>query len=151
MNEELYKVLVQVDDASRVTAINSGAFISDETGWTVVDVGTGDRYHHAQNNYLTYPLIDDRGVYRYKFVDGMVVQRTQTEMDTDYTNQPDPEPSEEEKGLEEMGSEVDRIREIALRGMVKLCHNTEDPAYDALKKIFQFCDKANEKKEEPAK
>ena len=61
------------------------------------------------------------------------------------------EPSEEKKGLEEMGSEVDRIREIALRGMVKLCHNTEDPAYDALKKIFQFCDKANEKKEEPAK
>ena len=61
------------------------------------------------------------------------------------------EPSEEEKGLEEMGSEVDRSREIALRGMVKLCHNTEDPAYDALKKIFQFCDKANEKKEEPAK
>lgn len=61
------------------------------------------------------------------------------------------EPSEEEKGLEEMGSEVDRIREIALRGMVKLCHNTEDPAYDALKKIFQFCDKANEKKEESAK
>lgn len=61
------------------------------------------------------------------------------------------EPSEEEKGLEEMGSEVDRIREIALRGMVKLCHNTENPAYDALKKIFQFCDKANEKKEEPVK
>ena len=97
MDEELYKVLVQVDGASRVTAINSVAFISNETGWTVVDVGTGDRYHHAQNNYLTYPLIDDRGVYRYKFVDGMVVQRTQTEMDTDYANQPDPEPSKEEK------------------------------------------------------
>lgn len=97
MDEELYKVLVQVDDASRVTAINSDAFISDETGWTVVDVGTGDRHHHAQNNYLTYPLIDDRGVYCYKFVDGMVVQRTQTEMDTDYANQPDPEPSKEEK------------------------------------------------------
>ena len=42
-------------------------------------------------------LIDDRGVYRYKFVDGVVVQRTQAEMDTDYANQPDPEPSEEEK------------------------------------------------------
>ena len=97
MDEGLYKVLVQVDGASRVTAINSDAFISNETGWTVVDVGTGDRYHHAQNNYLTYPLIDDRGVYRYKFVDGMVVQRTQTEMDTDYANQPDPEPSKEEK------------------------------------------------------
>lgn len=97
MDEELYKVLVQVDDASRVTAINSDAFISDETGWTVVDAGTGDRYHHAQNNYLTYPLIDDRGVYRYKFVDGVVVQRTPNEMDTDYANQPNPEPSKEEK------------------------------------------------------
>lgn len=70
---------------------------------------------------------------------------------TPLKNAPVEEPSEEEKGLEEMGSEVDRIREIALRGMVKLCHNTEDPAYDALKKIFQFCDKANEKKEEPVK
>ena len=33
-------------------------------------------------------------------------------------NAPVEEPSEEEKGLEEMGSEVDRIREIAVRGMV---------------------------------
>ena len=97
MDEELYKVLGRVDDASQVTAINSDAFISDETGWTVVDAGSGDRYHHAQNNYLTYPLIDDRGVYRYKFVDGVVVQRTQAEMDADYANQPDPEPSKEEK------------------------------------------------------
>lgn len=109
MDEELYKVLVQVDDASRVTAINSDAFISDETGWTVVDVGTGDRYHHAQNNYLTYPLIDDRGVYRYKFVDGMVVQRTQAEMDTDYANQPDPEPSKEEKEKTLMNARIQAL------------------------------------------
>lgn len=109
MDEELYKVLVQVDDASRVTAINSDAFISDETGWTVVDVGTGDRYHHAQNNYLTYPLIDDRGVYRYKFVDGVVVQRTQAEMDTDYVNQPDPEPSKEEKEKTLMNARIQAL------------------------------------------
>lgn len=60
------------------------------------------------------------------------------------------EPSEED-GLREMGDEVDKIREIALRGMVKLCHNIEDPRYDALKKIFSFCDKAKETKDEPAK
>lgn len=59
--------------------------------------------------------------------------------------------SSEEAGLEELGSEVDQIREIALRGLVKLCRTPENPAYDALKKIFQFCDKANEKKEEPVK
>lgn len=57
------------------------------------------------------------------------------------TEEPDPE-----EGLRELG-EVDQIREIALRGMIKLCKNPEDDRYQALKKIFQFCDKAAENKE----
>ena len=55
------------------------------------------------------------------------------------------EPTEED-GLRELG-EVDQIREIALRGMIKLCKNPEDERYQALKKIFQFCDKAAETKD----
>lgn len=55
------------------------------------------------------------------------------------------EPSEED-GLRELG-EVDTIREIALKGMIKLCKNPEDERYQALKKIFQFCDKAAETKD----
>ena len=51
-----------------------------------------------------------------------------------------------EEGLRETG-EVDQIREIALRGMIKLCKNPEDDRYQALKKIFQFCDKASENKD----
>ena len=58
------------------------------------------------------------------------------------TEEPDPE-----EGLRELG-EVDQIREIALRGMIKLCKNPEDDRYQALKKIFQFCDKAAETVEE---
>ena len=57
------------------------------------------------------------------------------------TEEPDPE-----EGLRELG-EVDQIREIALRGMIKLCKNPEDDRYQALKKIFQFCDKAAENKD----
>ena len=34
---------------------------------------------------------------RYKLVDGLVVQRTQAEMDADYAARPTPEPTEEEK------------------------------------------------------
>lgn len=49
---------------------------------------------------------------------------------------------------EDSFTDVDTIREIALKGMVKLCHQPNDPTYEALKKIFQFCDKANEKKDE---
>ena len=96
MDTESCKVLVQIDDAGRVTAINSDAFVSGD-GWTAIDEGEGDRYRHAQNNYLLKPLTDERGVYRYKLVDGLVVQRTQAEMDADFAARPAPEPTEDEK------------------------------------------------------
>lgn len=59
----------------------------------------------------------------------------------------EPEEPDPEEGLREMGSEVDQIREIALKGMIKLCKTPEDDRYQALKKIFQFCDKAAENKD----
>lgn len=96
MQIEPYKVFVLTDAESRVTAINSSAFVSGD-GWTQIDEGYGDRCHHAQNNYLTKPLTDERGVYRYKLVDGLVAQRTQAEMDADYAARPAPEPTAEEK------------------------------------------------------
>ena len=34
--EQPYKVLVRVDDAGRVVAINSSAFVQDSDGWTEV-------------------------------------------------------------------------------------------------------------------
>lgn len=96
MNTEIYKVLVQADDAGRVTAINSNAFVSGD-GWTQIDEGEGDIYHHAQNNYLQKPLMDERGVYRYKLVDGLVTQRTQREMNADFDARPAPPPTTEER------------------------------------------------------
>lgn len=96
MDTESCKVLVQTDEAGRVTAINSDAFVSGD-GWTAIDEGVGDRYRHAQNNYLLKPLTDERGVYRYKRVDGLVAQRTQAEMDADFDARPAPEPTAEEK------------------------------------------------------
>lgn len=96
MDTESCKVLVRIDDAGRVTAINSDAFVSGD-GWTAIDEGEGDRYRHAQNNYLLKPLTDERGVYRYKLVDGLVAQRTQAEMDADFDARPAPEPTAEER------------------------------------------------------
>ena len=79
-----YKVLVRVDSAGRLVDINSSAFVQDASGWVKIDEGYGDSYHHAQENYLDGPLMDERGVCRYKLVDGKVVERTQEEMDGDY-------------------------------------------------------------------
>ena len=49
---------------------------------------------------------------------------------------------------EDLDNEIDIIREIALKGMVKLCKTPEDSRYQFLKKVFSFCDKASESENE---
>ena len=98
-----YKVLIRVDDAGRVVEINSSAFITDTDGCVEIDSGWGDKYHHAQGNYLPGPLMDERGVYRYKLVDGKVVEREPEEMDGDYVP-PMPTVSETDEALAELAS-----------------------------------------------
>lgn len=94
--EQLYKVLARVDDAGRVVEINSSEFLTDVTGWTEIDSGYGDKYHHAQGNYFPRPIMDERGIYRYKLVDGKPVERTQEEMDADYVP-PEVKPTDAER------------------------------------------------------
>lgn len=87
---ESYKVLARTDEQNRITEINSSAFVADANGWTKIDEGWGDKFHHAQGNYLPKPLMDERGVYRYKLENGKTVERTQEEMDADYATRPVP-------------------------------------------------------------
>lgn len=87
---ESYKVLARADEQNRITEINSSAFVADANGWTKIDEGWGDKYHHAQGNYLPKPLMDERGVYRYKLEEGQAVDRTQEERDADYDARPVP-------------------------------------------------------------
>ena len=94
-----YIVYVKVDESNRVTSINSSAFLPDASGWVQIDSGYGDRYHHAQGNYLPGPLTDNRGVYRYKLVNGRPVERTQEEMDADYVP-PEVKPTDAERILQ---------------------------------------------------
>lgn len=83
MEETTYKVYIRADDSNRVTAINSSAFLSDLTGWIEVDEGTGDRYHHAQGNYLEQPLVDCEGLYNYAYIDGALSLRTDADKEAD--------------------------------------------------------------------
>lgn len=76
MNE--YKVYVRTDSGGIITDINSSAFISGD-GWTEIDCGEGDRFHHAQGNYLGHGLIGDDGIYSYKLIDGIPVLRSDEE------------------------------------------------------------------------
>lgn len=85
----MYRVYIKTDDYGNVVDINSDAFIADTEGWTEIDSGEGDRYHHAQGNYLPKLLTDEHGVYRYKYENGAVCERSDDEMAADI---PAPEP-----------------------------------------------------------
>ena len=69
-----YIVYVKPNDSGYITAVNSSAFMTDTTGWTEIDSGYGDKYHHAQGNYFPEPIYTDGGAYRYKLVDGVPVE-----------------------------------------------------------------------------
>lgn len=73
-----YIVYVKVDGDGVITAINSSAFVSGE-GWTEIDRGESDRFHHAQGMYLERGITDDDGIYNYKLSDGVPVLRSDEE------------------------------------------------------------------------
>jgi hypothetical protein len=74
-----YKVYVKTKD-NYIVAVDSSAFLTDTTGWTEIDSGYGDKYHHAQGNYFPESIKTDGGAYRYKLVDGKVVECTAEEI-----------------------------------------------------------------------
>lgn len=72
----MIKVYVKVNEQNEITTINSDIFLADTTGYIQIDEGEGDKYAHAQGNYLDKPLTDEQGRYNYKYVDGEVVEIT---------------------------------------------------------------------------
>ena len=81
-----YKVYVKTDENGIITAVNSSAFLADVTGWTEIDEGVSDKYHHAQNNYLDKGLVDSNGIFNYLLIGGEPVllseEHNQTELDS---------------------------------------------------------------------
>ena len=75
-----YIVYAKTDSGGYITAVNSSAFLTDSSGWTEIDSGYGDKYHHAQGNYFPQPIRTIGGAYRYKLVDGNPVECTAEEI-----------------------------------------------------------------------
>jgi len=92
-----YIVYVKIDDAHRIIAVNSSAFLIDLIDWVEIDRGFGDRYHHAQGNYFPDTIMDERGIYRYLHTpdaESKWRERMQEEMDADYVEPVAEEPSQ---------------------------------------------------------
>lgn len=76
MENTPYIVYVKYNPSGYITAVNSSAFLTKTAGWTEIDSGYGDKYHHAQGNYCPLPIMTDGGAYRYKLVDGKPAECT---------------------------------------------------------------------------
>ena len=88
----MYKVYVKTDDTGRIVSINSAPFLPDTAGWEQIDEGDGDKFMHAQGNYFPLSIMTIEGAYRYKLVDGKVVERTAEEIQADIDAIPPPPP-----------------------------------------------------------
>lgn len=95
MNDE-YKVYVSLSNGY-ITSINSEIFLSEEemSTMTEIDKGQGDKYAHAQSQYLDKELVDEHGRYNYKFVEGKVIEVAEAEKPT--IEEPKAVPTEQEK------------------------------------------------------
>lgn len=72
------KVYIQTDTNKTVIAINSSIFLQDTTDWMEIDEGNGDKYAHAQSQYLEKGLMDEKGRFNYKY-DTSLVELTEAE------------------------------------------------------------------------
>lgn len=81
MENNKIKVYAKLDENGIITSIDSSIFLKDITGYTEIDEGIGDRYAHAQGNYLFKPLTDSKGRYNYKYVNSQVIKLTNDEKD----------------------------------------------------------------------
>lgn len=90
------KVYAKINENNIITAINSSIFLNSIEGYTQIDEGSGDKYAHAQGNYLEKSLVDESGRYNYKFEDGKILELTEEEKNTLFPK-PEPTPSKQEE------------------------------------------------------
>lgn len=89
------KVYIKTDAGGRILACDGGysaGNMGDMTKWTLLDEGEGDRYNLCQSNYFD-SLYTDKGIPRYKVVDGAAVLRSEAEIAEDAAALPPPAPS----------------------------------------------------------
>lgn len=97
----MVRVYINKDSKNNITSINSEIFLSEEEIQTMteIDKGQGDRYAHAQSQYLEKGLLDEHGRYNYKYVEGKVVEVAEEDKPT--IEEPEQQATVERVGTDE--------------------------------------------------
>lgn len=93
----MIQIYAKADAAGRVDQMGSSVFLTDFTGWVQIDEGDGDRYAHAQGNYLEKPLMDADGTHNYILDGSTIREATAAEKEAEKASFLGPEPSREEQ------------------------------------------------------
>jgi hypothetical protein len=100
MESQKIKVYVKLDESKVVKQINSSIFLTDINDYIEIDEGYGDKYSHAQSQYLEKGLIDNKGRFNYKF-DGGLLELAEEEKENLFPTLP-PQPTSEQQLTMEM-------------------------------------------------
>ena len=73
MKEQPIKIYVKVNENNEIIDVGSSIFIKDLNGWIKIDEGFGDKYAHAQSQYFDKLLINENGVYNYKYINNKII------------------------------------------------------------------------------
>lgn len=86
------RVYVLLNEQNMVTRLEGEYSLpSDLTNWTLIDEGYGDKFSLAQSHYLAKPLYTQDGIPQYKLDNGVVMPRTEDEIEADRSKLPQPE------------------------------------------------------------
>lgn len=75
----MIKVYARTDEEGHVLELSSSVFLKDPGGWVQIDQGEGDRYAHAQGNFLDRPLVGEDGTHNYLLEEGTIRETTEEE------------------------------------------------------------------------
>ena len=73
--EEKIKVFVRINENNEIVEIGSNVFINDLTNWICVDEGYGDKFAHAQSQYLNKPLMNEQGAYNFILEENVIKEK----------------------------------------------------------------------------
>lgn len=76
---ENIKVYAKINENNIITDINSSIFLNNIEGYIQIDEGSGDKYAHAQGNYLDKGLTDRSGRFNYKYTGHKIVELSEDE------------------------------------------------------------------------
>lgn len=72
----MHKVYIKLNENNEILDVASDVFLEDPTEWIEIDEGFGDRYVHAQGNYLPGTITDENGNPRYMYEEGKISEIT---------------------------------------------------------------------------